>query len=95
MKNRAKNAEGYPIDHSDMRFRKIIEVPRIPRVGDTLDLETQSGRSLKATIVRVDLDEPRELFIVACQYGARVITPDDYSALADDPEWELKHLLEP
>jgi hypothetical protein len=95
MKNRAKNAEGYPIDHSDMRFRKIIEVPRIPRVGDTLDLETQSGRSLKATIARVDLDEPRELFIVSCQYASRVIAPDDYSALADDPQWELKHLLEP
>jgi hypothetical protein len=95
MKKRVLNIDGYPIDHADLRFRKIIAVPRVPRLGETLDLETQSGRSLKATVARVELDEPRELFIVACQYAARVITLDDYSALADDPEWELKHLLDP
>src|SRR6188472_2778224 len=94
MKVRALDQNGYPIDHSSMRFRKVIEVPRVPRVGDVLELTTSSGRSLQATVARADLDEPRGLFVVACQYAERSISPADYAALADDPEWELKHLLE-
>lgn len=94
MKVRALDQNGYPIDHSSMRFRKVIEVPRIPRVGDVLDLMTSSGRSLRATVARADLDEARSLFVVSCQYAERSISPDDYGALSNDPEWELKHLLE-
>jgi hypothetical protein len=95
MKERVKNAEGYPIDHSEMRFRKIIEIPAIPHEGDRLELTTRSGRVLPASIVRVDLDEPRQLFVLACQYGQRTITREDYDALATDPDWRLHHLLEP
>ena len=94
MKNRVKNAEGYPIDHAEMRFRKIIEVDEIPHAGDLLALSTSRGRVLNASIVRVDLDEDRQLFILSCQYGERVITLDDYSALSEDPDWQLKHLLD-
>jgi len=94
MKDRVKNAAGYPIDHGEMRFRKIIEVPAIPHAGDQLELTTYSGRVLPASIVRVDLDEERQLFVLSCQYAKRIITQDEYAALADDPEWVLKHLLE-
>lgn len=95
MKERAKNAEGYPIDHSEMRFRKIIEIPAFPRAGDLIDLTTRSGRVLSATVIRADLDEARQLFVLACQYGRRAIEKDDYDALATDPDWRLAHLLEP
>jgi hypothetical protein len=94
MKDRVKNAEGYPIDHGEMRFRKIIEVPGIPHAGDQLELTTQGGRVVHASIARVDLDEARQLFVLSCQYSKRIITPEEYAALADDPEWVLKHLLE-
>jgi hypothetical protein len=94
MKVRALDPNGYPIDHSSMRFRKVIEVPRIPRAGDTLELTTNSGRMLHASVVRSELDEPRGLFVLSCQYSERSISAADYAALADDPEWELKHLLE-
>ena len=94
MKNRVKNAEGYPIDHAEMRFRKIIEVAEIPHAGNRLALTTSRGRVLHASIVRVDLDEERQLFILSCQYAERVITLDDYSALSEDPDWQLKHLLD-
>jgi hypothetical protein len=94
MKVRALDANGYPIDHSSMRFRKIIEVQRMPKPGDLLELTTASGRTLKATVARADLDEPRSLFVLSCQYSERSITPDDYAALSNDPAWELKHLLE-
>jgi len=93
MKERAKDAHGYPIDHSEMRFRKIIEIPGIPHAGDQLELTTRVGRVLPASVVRVELDEPRQLFVLSCQYGRR-IAPEDYAALASDPDWELKHLLE-
>ena len=94
MKDRVKNADGYPIDHGEMRFRKIIEVPGIPHAADLLELTTRSGCVLHASIVRVDLDEPRQLFVLSCQYSERTITPDVYAALANDPDWHLKHLLD-
>jgi hypothetical protein len=94
MKERVKNAAGYPIDHSEMRFRKLIEVPGIPHAGDRLELTTRSGRVLQASVARVDLDEARELFVLSCLYAERSISVDDYGALAGDPDWQLKHLLE-
>jgi hypothetical protein len=94
MKVRALDENGYPIDHSSMRFRKVVEVPKIPKPDEMLDLTTQSGRVLQARVVRADWNEDRGLFVLSCQYINRSITPDEYGALASDPEWQLKHLLE-
>jgi hypothetical protein len=95
MKVRALDHNGYPIDHAQMRFRKVIEIPRFPRVGDLLELAvTAAGRSLRATVVHVELDEPRSLFVLSCQYADKSISPEDYGTLANDPEWQLKHLLD-
>jgi hypothetical protein len=94
MKNRALDANGYPIDHSVMRFRKVIEIPRFPRVGDALELTTRSGLLLRATVGHVELDEARSLFVLSCQYADRTISAEQYAALANDPDWQLKHLLE-
>jgi hypothetical protein len=44
MKVRALDENGYPIDHASMRFRKVIEVPKIPKPDEMLDLSTSSGR---------------------------------------------------
>jgi hypothetical protein len=94
MKDRAKDAQGYPIDHSVMRFRKIIEIPGIPHAGDQLQLTTRAGRLLPASVLHVELDEERQLFILSCQYGQRPASPEDYAALTSDPDWVLKHLLD-
>jgi hypothetical protein len=94
MKVRALDPNGYPIDHSDMRFRKVIEIPQFPRPGDALVLETASGRPIQATIGRVELDESRRLLVLSCVYAQRSISAEDYGALSNDPEWDLKHLLE-
>jgi hypothetical protein len=94
MKNRVLDEKGYPIDHSSMRFRNVIEVPRIPKPSETLDVPTSSGRTLPTKVVRADWEETRGLFILSCQYANRSITPEEYALLADDPAWELKHLLE-
>ena len=94
MKVRALDPNGYPIDHSSMRFRKVIEIPAFPRVGDSLELATSTGRTLPATVLHVELDEPRGLFVLSCQYAIRSISSEDYAALSNDPDWELKHLLD-
>ena len=94
MKNRVLDESGYPIDHSSMRFRKTIEVERIPKPEAPLELSTSSGRVIQARVVRSDWNEGRGMFIVSCQYSNRSISAEEYAALADDPEWELKHLLE-
>ena len=86
--------DGYPIDHSSVRFRKVITVPSIPKPDETLELATKSGQTLQAKVVRADWHEGLNRFVVACRYASQSITPEQYRALADDPEWELKHLLE-
>jgi len=94
MKVRVLDETGYPIDHSSMRFRKVIDVERIPKAEEPMELTTTSGRVIPARVVRSDWNEGRGMFLVSCQYANRSITPEEYAALADDPEWELKHLLE-
>lgn len=93
MKVRVLDANGYPLDHSTVRFKKQIEVPSLPKPGTMLDLATQSGRVLQAAVVRADWHEERGLFVVACQYAARSIAADEYAALVDDPAWTLKPLI--
>lgn len=94
MKVRALDENGYPIDHSSMRFRKVIDLPKIPKPAELLELQTSSGKTLSATVVRSDWNEGLGMFVISCQYASRSITPDDYAALAGDPAWVLKHLLE-
>jgi hypothetical protein len=94
MKVRALDPKGYPIDHSSMRFRKVIEIPSFPHVGDLLALATRSGRTIRATVGHTELDEARGLFVLSCQYADRTISTDDYAALSTDQDWELKHLLD-
>ena len=77
-----------------MRFRKVVDVPKIPKPEEMLDLTTQSGRVLQAKVVRADWNEDRGLFVLSCQYVNRSITAEEYGALASDPDWQLKHLLE-
>jgi len=93
MKVRALDEDGYPIDHSSVRFKKLVTVPAIPKPGDSLQLTTDSGRTLESTVQRADWNEERELFVVASQYSNRSISVDDYDALGNDPEWQMKPLI--
>jgi hypothetical protein len=93
MKVRALDENGYPIDHANVRFRKMINVPAIPKPDATLELDTRSGKIIQARVVRSDWIESRELFVVSCQYANRSITPEEYGALSEDPTWELKPLI--
>ena len=94
MKNRALDENGYPIDHSAMRFRKVIEVPKIPKAEETIELATRSGKSVLAKVARTDWNEGLGLFVLSCQYANRSISAEEYALLVDDPDWQLKHLLD-
>jgi hypothetical protein len=93
MKVRALDENGYPIDHSAVRFKKMITVARIPKPEESLQLTTSSGRMFEARVTRADWHEGRGLFVLSCQYGNRSISSEEYGALVDDPEWELKPLI--
>jgi hypothetical protein len=93
MKVRALDENGYPIDHSTVRFRKMITVPKIPKPEEALQLSTASGRTFEARVTRADWIESRGLFVLSCQYANRSITADEYGALVEDPEWVLKPLI--
>lgn len=94
MKVRALDENGYPIDHSAVRFRKVIELPKVPKPEEPLELTTSSGKVLPARVVRSDWNENLGLFVVSCQYANRSITAEEYGALSSDPAWVMKHLLE-
>ena len=93
MKVRALDEHGYPIDHSSVRFKKTVVVPAIPKPGDSLQLTTTSGRMLQSIVRRADWHEDKGLFVVACQYSNRSISADEYGALIDDRDWQMRPLL--
>jgi hypothetical protein len=93
MKVRPLDENGYPIDHALFRFKKLIQLPAIPKPDEVIELTTRSGKAFAARVVRSDWNEDRGLFIVSCQYGNRTITPEEYAALTEDPAWELKPLI--
>ena len=93
MKVRALDEQGYPIDHSTVRFKKRAVVPSIPQPGEPLQLSTASGTIVPTTVQRSDWDEERELFVVACQYANRSISADEYGALVGDPDWQMRPLV--
>jgi hypothetical protein len=92
MKVRTLDASGYPVDHSAIRFRKVVEVPTIPKPGEILRVSA-SDRMLEATVVRADWNEDRGMFVVACQYSTRSITTEDHAALVADPQWTMTPLI--
>jgi hypothetical protein len=93
MKVRALDEHGYPIDHSALRFKKLVTVATMPQPGDSLQLTTRSGKPFEAKVTRADWNEERGLFVVACQYSNRSISADEYGALVNDPDWQMKPLI--
>ena len=92
-KHRPLDANGYPLDYSAFRFRNICTVPALPKSGETLELSTASGTIVPATVVRADWSDDLGLFVVSCQYAKRTMSLEEYTALADDPKWELTPLI--
>jgi hypothetical protein len=94
VKSPARDEHGFPIDNGSIRFRKLIEVPSIPQPGSPLAVTTSSDKVLGCTVTQSEWHEEKSIFVLFCSYANRSIPRDEYEALINDPEWEMKPLLQ-
>ena len=52
-----------------------------------------SGDAFKCIVVGSDWRDDKNLFVVACRYFNRSISPAEYQALIGSPDWLVKGLL--
>src|ERR1700741_3401829 len=81
------------ITNSDVRFSKQIEVERVPKTGSILQMTVGSGQPFECEVVRSDWHEDKNMFVVACRYAKRSISPADYQALMNAPDWQVRALV--
>ena len=93
VKEPAKDHNGYPINSADVRFIRRITVPALPKPGVLLQLATGDGVSVECEVTRTDWSDGKDMFIVTCKYAKRGIPPNEYHALINDPDWEMRPLL--
>ena len=84
-------APGQRITNSEARFWKVISLPVLPSVGDDLELSTRTY-AFHAIVKRLDWHEAKNLFVVACHYAKRSISPEQYDGLRADPDWTMRSL---
>jgi hypothetical protein len=82
------------IDNSEVRFIRRIDMPALPKPGQSLQLTAGEDRTVECTVTRSDWHEAKGLFVVSCNYAKRSVTPDLYGALVNDSGWTVKHLLD-
>ena len=89
--------EGQPspetIANSDVRFTKQIELESIPKPGEVLTMTVSGGGSFDCEVVRSDWHHDKNLFVVACRYSKRSITPTEYQALMSSPDWLMRPMF--
>ena len=81
------------IANNDVRFSKQIEVATIPKTGEVLQMTVSSGGAFECVVVRSDWHHDKNMFVVACRYSKRSITPAEYQALMDSSDWLVRALL--
>lgn len=84
--------KGYPIDNTYVRFTKLVQVPRIPKPGESLALTTSAGHMFRGTVVRAEWHEDRALFVLDCRYASRSMPSEECAALFSAPDWKTKLL---
>jgi len=81
------------IANSDVRFGKRVEVEAIPRPGDVLTMAVSSGGTFECEVVRSDWQHDKNIFVIACRYSKRSISPAEYQALMSCSDWSVRALL--
>ena len=82
------------VDNSMVRFLKSVDVPAIPKVGETLEMTADAlPAPFQCTVKRADWDDRENMFIVACAFAKASIPEADYRALIGSPDWTQKALL--
>ena len=88
MKHRALDPNGYPIDHQSKRFRKMVEVPGLPKKDDVLELSTKSGEIIPAIVLRTDWSE--DSVVVSCRFARQAISATSTFRLLTTPNGSSK-----
>jgi hypothetical protein len=81
------------ISNSDVRFTKQVVVEAIPKPGELLTMTVGSGGTFECEVVRSDWHHDKNMFVVACRYAKRSISPADYQALVDSSDWHVRPLI--
>ena len=81
------------INNSDVRFSKLIEVATIPKPGTVLTMTISSGEAFECEVVRSDWHHDKDMFVVACRYSKRSISPAEHQALMNASDWQVRALI--
>jgi hypothetical protein len=81
------------IANGDVRFIKHVTFETVPKPADVLTMSISSGGTFECEVVRRDWHQEKNLFVVACRYSKRSISPADYQALIDSTDWQVRPLL--
>jgi hypothetical protein len=92
-KDPIRDASGYPIDNSTVRFIKRIVVDSLPKVGDLMPLTTRSADAFEGAVTRVLWHDDKNMFVVYCQYAKKSIPQQHYLSILADADWEMKPLI--
>ena len=52
-----------------------------------------AGGKFECHVVRSDWHHDKNMFVIACRYSKRSISPAEYQALMDSSDWHVRALL--
>ena len=81
------------IANNDVRFFKQVELEAIPKAGEILTMALSSGGTFECEVVRSDWHQDKNMFVIACRYSKRSISPAEYDALIGSSDWKARGLL--
>lgn len=81
------------INNSDVRFCKHIEVESIPKPGVMLTMSTSADGTFECEVLRSDWHHDKNMFVIACRYSKRSMSPADYHALMNSSDWQVRALI--
>ena len=89
----SEGAEPTTVDNSDVRCTKQIEVQSIPKPGETLSMSIDNGETFPCEVVQANWRDDKNMFVVACRYSKRSVSPDTYRAISNSADRQTTSLL--
>jgi hypothetical protein len=93
LRMKTPGADDRTIVNADVRFTKEVELQAIPKPGEVLTMSAIGGGEFPCEVVQANWHHEKNLFVVACRYGKRSVSPEDYLAISNAPDWATKALL--
>lgn len=81
------------IDNSDVRFCKRLEMESIPKPGVILTMTASAGDSFECEVVRSDWHHDKNMFVIACRFSKRSVSPAEHAALMNSSDWQVRTLI--